>query len=135
MRSSLSEAEASFIRWSRVARFASVGPDGVPHVVPVSPALDGDVVVFATEPTAKLGFLRADPRCAIVWDVYQDDWDLLRQVQIRGRAEIVTQGPVWERGKSLLDEKFPQYALTFPITPGHTVIVRVRAERVTSDGF
>lgn len=135
MRTSLSEAEAAFVRWSRVARFATVDPEGLPHVVPISPVLDGEVVLFATEPTAKLGFLRADPRCAVVWDVYEDDWDLLRQVQIRGRAEIVTEGPVWERGKALLDEKYPQYPLTFPITPGHSVIVLVRPERVTSDGF
>ena len=135
MRTALSEAEASFVRWERVARFATVDEDGAPHVVPICPALDGDAIVFASEATAKLQHLRVDPRCAVVFDSYVEDWNLNRQVQIRGTATIVEDGPEWDRAKALLDEKFRQYEPLFPIRPGGSVMVVVRIERVTSEGF
>jgi PPOX class probable F420-dependent enzyme len=135
VRSALGEAEAAFVRWERVARVATVGPDGAPHVVPVCPALDGDVLVFASDENAKLRNLRADPRCAAVFDDYVEDWNLNHQVQVRGTATVVEAGPEWDRGKALLDEKFRQYEPLFPITPGETRMVFVRIERVTSEGF
>lgn len=135
MRRRLSEAETSYVRWARVARLATVDPTGAPHVVPVCPALDGDAVVLATDATAKLRNLESNPWCALVFDEYVEDWSLLRQVLMRGRAEILREGPEWERGKALLEEKFRQYEPMAPITPGETRIVRVRIERVASDGF
>jgi len=135
VRTSLSEAEASFVRWERVARFATVDSDGAPHVVPVCPALDGDAIVFASEATVKLQHLRLDPRCAVVFDSYVEDWNLNRQVQVLGAATIVAEGAAWERGKALLDEKFRQYQPLYPIVAGQTSIVRVEIERVTSEGF
>jgi nitroimidazol reductase NimA-like FMN-containing flavoprotein (pyridoxamine 5'-phosphate oxidase superfamily) len=135
MRSTLTEAEASFVRWERVGRFATVDDEGMPHVVPICPVLDGDVLVFASEPNAKVRNLRADPRCAVVFDDYVEDWNLNRQVQIRGSATIVDAGPEWERGKALLDEKYRQYEPLFPIAPGESLMVFVAIERVTSEGF
>ena len=135
MRSSLTEAEASFVRWERVGRFASVGAEGMPHVVPICPVLDGDVLVFASDPTAKIRNLRADPRCAVVFDDYVEDWNLNHQVQIRGTATIVEDGPEWERAKALLDAKYPQYEPLFPIVAGESLMVYVAIERVTSEGF
>jgi nitroimidazol reductase NimA-like FMN-containing flavoprotein (pyridoxamine 5'-phosphate oxidase superfamily) len=135
MRSSLTEAEASFVRWERGARSATRDPDGMPHVVPVCPVLDGDVLVFASDPNAKIVNLRADPRCAVVFDDYVEDWNLNHQVQIRGSATIVADGPEWDRAKALLDDKYRQYEPLFPIRPGESLMVFVRVERVTSEGF
>ena len=135
MRSQLTDAEASFVRWERVARFATRDPDGVPHVVPVCPVLDGEIVLFASDPTAKVRNLRADPRCALIFDDYVEDWNLNRQVQVRGSATIVADGPEWDRAKSLLDEKYRQYEPLFPIRPGESLMVVVKVERVTSEGF
>jgi PPOX class probable F420-dependent enzyme len=135
MRSELTPAEASFVRWERVARVATRDPDGMPHVVPICPVLDGDTLVFASEANAKIANLRADPRCAVVFDDYVEDWNLNHQVQVRGTATIVEGGPEWERGKALLDEKYRQYEPLFPIEPGESLIVLVRIQRVTSEGF
>ena len=134
MRAGLSEAEASFVRWERVARLATVDPQGAPHVVPICPVLDGDRLIFVSEANAKIQNLRANPRCAVVFDEYVEDWNLLRQVQIRGTATIVEEGSEWERGKALLDEKYPQYEPVFPIRSG-SLMVFLAVERVTSDGF
>ncbi|MFB3738960.1 MAG: pyridoxamine 5'-phosphate oxidase family protein [Candidatus Velamenicoccus archaeovorus] len=135
MRSALSDAERAVVRWARVARLATVGPDG-PHVVPVSPVLDGDIVVFATEiATAKVRNLEADPRVALVFDDYVEDWTALRQVMVTGRAELLRPGPEWERGRALLYERYRQYESEAPIGEDDTLIVRVPIERVASSGF
>ena len=135
MRGTLSQAEASFVMWERVARFATVDAQGAPHVVPVCPVLDGGRLVFASDRNAKIRNLRAHPRCAMVFDDYGEDWNLNHQVQVRGTATIVEDGPEWERGKELLDRKYPQYEPLFPIRPGSTFMVFVTIERVTSEGF
>ena len=118
-----------------MARFASVDPEDAPHVVPVCPVLDGDKLVFASDPTAKVRFLRENPRCAVVFDSYVEEWNMNHQVQVRGTARIVEDGPEWERWKTLLDEKYRQYQPMFPITPGEALMVEVTVERVTSEGF
>jgi nitroimidazol reductase NimA-like FMN-containing flavoprotein (pyridoxamine 5'-phosphate oxidase superfamily) len=135
VRSTLTEAERSFVRWARVARLATVGPDG-PHVVPVSPVLDGDDVLFASEmETAKIRNIRADARVALVFDDYVEDWDALRQVMITGRATILRPGAEWERGRALLYEKYLQYEVQAPIGEGDTVLARLVIEDVRSSGF
>ena len=131
----LTRAEAWFVRFERVARLATVDPDGQPYVVPICPALDGDEIVIATEASTKVSNLRAEPRCAVVFDAYQEDWEGLRQVQVRGRARLLTEGADWARGKGVLDAKFPQYEPIAEIVPGHTLIVRIPVEDATSDGL
>lgn len=135
MRAELTEGERGFLGWARVARLATLGPDG-PHVVPVSPVLDGDELVFATEAaTAKVRNMRSDPRVALVVDDYVEDWSALRQVAVRGTARIETAGPAWERGRSLLYAKFQQYEGEAPIVERRTAIVFVRVDEVSSAGF
>ncbi len=135
MRSELTEEERGFLRWVRVARLATLGPHG-PHVVPVSTVLAGDELVFATEvATAKVRNIRSDPRVALVFDDYVEDWSGLRQVAVRGTARIESAGPAWERGRSLLYAKYQQYEAGAPIMEGRTVIVLVRVDEVASSGF
>jgi nitroimidazol reductase NimA-like FMN-containing flavoprotein (pyridoxamine 5'-phosphate oxidase superfamily) len=135
VRSKLTEDEARFVRYERVARLALVDQEGAPRVAPICPVLDGGTILVASDPGAKLRHLRREPRCALVFDAYLEDWNPLRQVRVRGSARLVENGPEWDRGKRLLDEKYPQYELLFPITPGTTVIIAVRIEHVTSEGF
>jgi len=76
-------------------------------VVPICPVLDGDTLLFASDPTAKVRDLRRDPHCAVVFDAYVEEWNLNHQVQVRGTARLIEDGPEWDRGKRLLDEKIP----------------------------
>jgi hypothetical protein len=71
----------------------------------------------------------------VLFDVYQEDWEGLRQVQVRGAAEVLTEGPGWERGKALLDEKFPQYEPVAEIVPGRSLIIRIRIDELTASGI
>ena len=60
---------------ARVARLATVGTDGRPHVVPICFALDGDTLYTAVDAKPKstralrrLANIEADPRVEIVID-------------------------------------------------------------------
>ena len=65
-----------------VARLATVGPAGQPHLVPVTFAVDGDHIYTAVDAkpktTANLRRLRniaGNPRVAVLADHYEADWD------------------------------------------------------------
>jgi PPOX class probable F420-dependent enzyme len=134
VRERLREAETELVRWSRVARLATVG-GGELHVVPVSPVLDGDRLVFASDAgSAKVRNIRADPRVAIVFDDYAEDWTALRQVFVRGRAQVVDAGVEWSRLRELLYQKYLQYEEQAPLEEGDSVMVVVTVTGVSSDG-
>ncbi|HSJ51191.1 MAG TPA: pyridoxamine 5'-phosphate oxidase family protein, partial [Actinomycetota bacterium] len=66
---------------SRVARLATVRPDGSPHVVPLVFALEGDVVWLIIDEKPKrdralqrLRNVRHDPRVSLLVDRYDEDW-------------------------------------------------------------
>jgi PPOX class probable F420-dependent enzyme len=95
MRLTAHEARRRFAA-SPVARLATVRPDGTPHLVPVVFALVGDVVTTAVDHKPKrstslqrLANLRAEPRCSLLVDHYDDDWTRLWWARADGRAEVV----------------------------------------------
>ena len=101
---------------ARVARLASVTPDGAPHVVPVCFAIDGDTVYFAvdhkpkrTERLQRLENIAAEPRVALLADHYEDDWSRLWWARADGRAREVEDPGERKRALELLAERYPQY--------------------------
>ncbi len=124
-----------FLRHARVARMATTGTDGAPHVVPVCPVLDRGRVYVATEGgSRKVRNLEADPRVAIVFDDYVEDWNALRQVMVRGRARLIRRGLRWNELRELFHAKFQQYPEVAPIGHGD-VIVEIAPEEVIASGF
>ena len=114
----LPERVAGFISAGRVGRLGTADASGQPFVVPFCYAWDGAALYSAIDPKPKrvaAGSLRRvrniqdNPRVSVVIDEYDEDWSRLRWVVIQGRAEILTRGPEFERGASLLLEKYPQY--------------------------
>jgi PPOX class probable F420-dependent enzyme len=131
----LTSGEREIVRWARVARLATVDADGRPHVVPISPVLDGEVLLFATdEESVKVRNLRRNPHVALVFDDYLEDWGRLRAVMVRGTARVLDHGPEWERVRDLLYAKYVQYVPVAPIEPGRSVIVEVEIESVCESG-
>ena len=133
----LAGGAAEFVSAARVARLATISPEGEPHVVPVSPVLDLDRVLIASEAaTAKVRNVRSDPRVSICVDEYSEDWaNGLRSVILFGEAQVIEDGFEWERDRTLFYEKFPQYAYAAPIEEGSTVMLDVRIDRVVAYGF
>ena len=133
----LTGGAAEFVSAARVAHLATISPEGEPHVVPVSPVLDLDRVLIASEAaTAKVRNVRFDPRVSISVDEYSEDWDHgLRSVIVFGEAQVIEDGFEWERDRNLFYEKYPQYADAAPIEEGSTVVLDVRIDRVVAYGF
>jgi len=128
--------EASFVAEARTGALATTYVDGRPHVVPISTVLDLDRLVFASEiETQKVRNIEANPDVAVSFDEYHEDWSQLKQVVVHGSAYLLDTGFEFERDRSMLYEKFPQYESEAPIEEGSSVIVEVRVDRVVSWGI
>lgn len=128
--------ESAFVAAARTAALATVYPDGRPHVVPISTVLDLDRLVFASEAdTQKVRNIGGNPEVAVSFDEYHEDWSELRQAIVHGEAYVIEAGFEFDRDRTLLYEKFPQYASSAPIDEGTSVIVEVRVDRVVSWGL
>ncbi len=82
---------------ARVAHLATAAASGQPHVVPVTFAVDGDVIYTAVDhkpkTTVNLRRLRnitENPQVSLLADHYSDDWDALWWARADGRAAILT---------------------------------------------
>jgi PPOX class probable F420-dependent enzyme len=125
------EARGLFAQ-ARVARLATVGASGRPHLVPIVFALDGDVVYSAVDAKPKrttalrrLENVRRDPRVALLADHYDDaDWDALWWVRADGGARVVdAQEPEARRALELLAGRYAQYRAAPPRGPVLAVAV------------
>ena len=113
----------------RVARLATVGADGRPHVVPVCFALDGDTLYTAVDEKPKstrrlrrLANIEANPQVEIVIDHWDEDWTRLWWIRLAGRAEIVEHD---QRALELLQAKYSQYRDEPPA--GLFILVRIES--------
>ena len=118
-----------------VARLATVGADGRPHIVPITFALDEDTIFFAIDfkpkKTADLQRLRnieANPSVSVLVDHYEEDWTKLWWVRADGSARIVIDGAIFERGISLLTQRYTQYRSARPAGP----MVSIAIQRMTA---
>jgi PPOX class probable F420-dependent enzyme len=116
---------------SRVARLATVGPDGRPHLVPIVFALDGDTLYTAVDAKPKrsatlkrIENARRNPNVAILVDSYAEEWDELWWVRLDGSARVLDSGAEAERAVDLLRAKYEQYRSTPPRPPVLAVDVR-----------
>lgn len=114
-----------------MARLATVTPEGAPHLVPVTFALDGDVVWWAVDAKPKrhrhlrrLDNIAAEPRVSLLADHYADDWGELWWVRADGRAALAEGGEV-DRARRALAERYAAYRRQAPEGP----VVRVDVER------
>lgn len=80
-----SEAELEFLRSQRIARFATVGPAGWPHVVPVMYTMNDDGSLDFDVDGVKLRNLQFEPRAAMVVDAMGPK----RGVAMQGRVELI----------------------------------------------
>ena len=128
-----SEARHRFAT-ARVARLATTGTDGRPHLVPITFALDGDriytVVDAKPKTTTDLRRLRniaADPRVAVLADHYSGDWDALWWARADGLAAILRHPADMAGPLGLLAARYPQYQANAPAGP----VIAIEAERWT----
>ncbi|MER5894816.1 TIGR03668 family PPOX class F420-dependent oxidoreductase [Streptomyces sp. NPDC001876] len=137
MKLASADARSRFVA-SPVARLATADGAGLPHVVPVTFAVGGDVLYFAidhepksTRNLRRLRNIRENPRVSVLVDHYAADWSALWWVRADGRAEI------WEDEQDrlgpleLLQGKYEQYRERPPEGP----IVAIHIERWSGWAF
>ena len=108
----------SLLREERVAHLATVDRRGMPHIVPIVFAWEGDRLYTPVDAKPKsvaptrlrrVRNIVTNPSVQVLLDRYHEDWTQLWYVQVRGRAAVLEDGPAWERGKRLLEAKYQQY--------------------------
>ena len=109
---------------TRVARLATTDPDGRPHLVPIVFALDGDTLYSVVDRKPKrsrtlrrVENARARPDVTVLVDHYDEDWERLWWIRLRGRARVLDDGEERERALALLTEKYAQYRTEPPGGP------------------
>ena len=132
----LSGKVLAFIRSQRVARVATVGPDGTPHNVPVCVVFVSGRLYFASDKEArKVRNIRAHPTVALSFDEYSENWKHLAGVMVVGKGAVVDQGAAFRRVRQALYRKYKQYARMAPIEEGQSVIVGVTPTATFSWGL
>jgi PPOX class probable F420-dependent enzyme len=122
------------INSAMVARLATVGSDGRPHIVPITFALDDSTIYFAidfkpkkTTDLQRLRNIEANPSVSVLVDHYDEDWTKLWWVRADGSARIVIDGTMFEKGIALLAHRYAQYRSARPAGP----VVPIAIERMT----
>jgi PPOX class probable F420-dependent enzyme len=97
---------------AEVARLATVGEDGQPHLVPIVFAVSGSTILTAVDgkpkSTAKLKRLAniaANPKVSLLVDHYDQDWTQLWWIRVDGVATITESAAALDA----LRLKYPQY--------------------------
>jgi PPOX class probable F420-dependent enzyme len=128
MRLDAGAARQRFAR-ARVARLATAGLDGQPHLVPFTFALDRrpgaedriysavDAKPKSTTDLRRLRNIRANPRVAVLADHYEDDWGALWWVRADGRATVLDEDAAMAPALALLAGRYPQYREQLPGGP------------------
>src|SRR4051794_34040277 len=106
----------SRVRDARVARLATVTPEGQPHLVPCCFVLDGNVLYSAVDGKPKstlnlrrLANLRANNQATLLVDHYTETWSELWWVRVDGRGRVVDRGEERDDAITRLTEKYEQY--------------------------
>jgi|SRR6266566_3729044 len=120
--SAFTDAELDYLRGGGLARIATVGPDGQPHVIPVTFHYNAD------EDTIDVGGIRfgagkkwrdgqRNPRVTFLLD--ESTGRSARAIEVRGIAEL------HETGGDTINPRFPNFAPQF---------FRIRPRRIISWG-
>jgi len=136
----LSARERHFLDTRRIGHLATADRGAVPHVVPVCFSLSDDVVYITIDrkpkqgggrPLKRLSNVADNPRVAIVFDHYDEDWRRLAWVMLHGRAEILSAGVEHDLAQTILRARYPQLAV---MQIEQLPVIAIRIERVASWG-
>lgn len=119
------QASAAFAA-ARVARLATVAPNSVPHLVPITFALPApDVLVFAVDHKPKtttalrrLANIAANPAVCLLTDEWSEDWAELWWARADGHATVLEDDHA-HRGDAIsaLCARYEQYRERPPAGP------------------
>ena len=136
----MKDSELKFLDHGRVARFATVGADGQPHVVPICYAIADGTAYFTIDEKPKqrdvkalkrIRNLQQNSRAALVVDRYDGDWTRLGWVMLQGEGTVILSGDEHANAQRLLKTRYPQLA---GMKIDELPVIAIRIERVISWG-
>jgi PPOX class probable F420-dependent enzyme len=140
----LSRRHRDFLDRGRVGHLATAEAGGAPHVIPVCYAVftdpEGGDTLYVTidekpkrqdRPLKRLRNILENPQAAFVADRWDEDWNRLGWVMLRGRAEILYAGGEHDRAQALLIARYPQYRA---MQLGDLPVIALRIARATGWG-
>lgn len=100
---------------ARVARLATAGADGRPHLVPVVFAVVGDAIYSVVDDKPKrttalrrLRNVAANAQVSMLVDHYEERWDRLWWARADGTARVLTDDSDRSAAVARLHERYPQ---------------------------
>lgn len=135
----LTDVERGFCERLPVARLATADASGAPHVVPVCFVLVDQTLYITIDGKPKgdvrrlkrLRNISENDRVAVIVDHYDDDWQQLGWVMLRGAAEILESGAEHEMAQAALKARYVPYrSMALAALP----VIAIRIDRVTSWG-
>ena len=122
-----------------VARLATLGADGRPHVVPIVFTREGSQILSAVDAKPKSGRelarvrnIERQPLVSLLLDDYATDWSRLWWIRVDGMGSVLRDADAPEMAVALagLRRKYPQYQETSPLVEPPTLLrVRITAVR------
>lgn len=130
---------AGFLERSRTATMATIGPDGLPHLVAMWYGLvDGRIYFETKAKSQKATNLRRDPRIVVMVEA-GDTYDQLRGVAVEGAAHIiedVTSEEYWAAAVSVFERYQGPYSEEMQpfveLMMNKRIVVRVEPTRARS---
>ena len=117
-----------------VARLATAGPDGRPHIVPIVFAHDDENLYFVVDDKPKrsrdlkrVRNIAGNERVSVLVDHYEDDWMRLWWVRVDGVAHVIAHEADAQHAIDVLVAKYAQYERARPRGP----VVAISIERMT----
>ncbi len=115
----LSDTQRRFLDRGRVAHLATADRHGTPHLIPVCFCLDGLSLYITVDekpkrtdiPLKRLRNIQENPTVAVTVDRWDEDWNRLGWVMLRGPAEIDSAGDEHDRAQQLLRLRYRQYRM------------------------
>lgn len=136
----LSPHQSRLLATARIGHLATADATGIPHVIPVCYAFNGQVIYSVLDQKPKrtsvtrlrrVRNIQANSRVALVVDHYEEDWGRLWYLLITGEAELLQEGDEQAAAVGLLREKYQQYR---DMAIDQNPVIKITPTRVVSWG-
>ena len=110
--------ERTFLNNQSVGHLATSDVYGKPHVIPVCYIVIKNSIFITIDRKPKTGNetnlkrlrnIIENPNVAFITDHYEDNWQNIGWIMVRGRAQILHSGPIYTKGQVSLKKKYSQY--------------------------
>lgn len=117
---------------------ATVDEKARPHLIPICYVFDGSLFYTAIDAKpksvegkrlARVRNIQSNPQVSLLVDEYDEDWERLWYILVRGTASVLDNGAEKQKSIRLLRQKYPNYRVGF--LPDHALIIRIQPQHIT----